>query len=135
MMKLSEYVRLGAMLRPQVYGALFKNGGSCAMGGVLEASGIRAYNENLGPWGELLRASEKTFPLLSVRRKFPEGAIVPNWVSFEDKNEMATVWNVIACLNNKPNYWTRERIADWVQTIEDQQQTMSEPEMIEVTTV
>lgn len=38
-LKLSEAIRIGARLRPQNQGQLFKNGASCAMGAAIEGRG------------------------------------------------------------------------------------------------
>lgn len=42
-MRLSEAIRLGAMLRPQITGATFRDGGSCAIGAAMEAAGLSVH--------------------------------------------------------------------------------------------
>lgn len=38
--QLAEAIRHGSALRPQVYGAYYRNGGSCALGAAAEALGV-----------------------------------------------------------------------------------------------
>lgn len=38
-MRLSEAIRLGAMLKPQGFGSYFRHGATCAMGAAIEAVG------------------------------------------------------------------------------------------------
>ncbi len=112
-MKLSEAMRLGAILRPQCVGRLFSsNGESCAMGAVIEACGIEDKNPHctVAIWNTTI----ERFPMLAwghSRFVFPEmgGAY------------RGDLWDAIVALNNV-HKWTRERIADWVETIECQQE-------------
>lgn len=113
MLKLSEAIRLGAMLRPQCYGTLFEGGKSCAMGAVIEAAGLSGYQEDL-ILTDLFPAIKTQFPALFEKVQFPNGAMPEWWFD----HQVVDVWTAIVVLNNKPNNWTRERIADWVATVE-----------------
>ena len=117
-MTLSEAIRLGAMLRPQAFGVKFDGVGTCALGAALDASGALGMSEtveakryrewNLNAWFQ-----EATCPECGrIRSLFMEGTI-PH-------------------LNDK-HRWTRERIADWVETIEQQQdQPTAQPDAVKV---
>ena len=108
-MKLSEAIRLGAMLRPQYQGAYFGGGGSCALGAALEAIGRLAYNEVLqGCSGDL------EFPIIAVSAGCPI-------CTFDVHRLGCTVTHL-----NDEHGWTREAIADWVATIEAQQDQQGE---------
>lgn len=96
-MKLSDAIRLGAMMKPQCYGSYHKGKGSCAIGAALDAVGAEECDEEvLWPWLEKL-----------------EDCPVCNQADGE---------TIIPHLNDK-HRWTREQIADFVQTIEAAQQT------------
>lgn len=45
MMTLADAIRLGALIRPQTFGSLFSDGGSCAYGAALEAAGVHEYDD------------------------------------------------------------------------------------------
>jgi hypothetical protein len=116
-MKLSEAIRLGALLRRQGFGNYFDvvpgAEGSCAMGAALEACGYDREQvalrgrptellESLWPWAG---AHETTCPIACER-----------WAQDYGMRTDA-VRAVIAHLNDH-HRWTRERIADWVATVE-----------------
>lgn len=96
-MRLSEAIRLGAMLKPQGFG--FGSGhptasATCALGSAYEAS-------NCGDgWWNL----EKCFPIVNLLpTKCPScGDAMPSMVPHL----------------NDDHRWSRERIADWVELIE-----------------
>lgn len=99
-MKLSDAIRLGAMLRPQVRGDYFFAGGSCAMGAAAEACGIVSSRDP-----RLLAFEEKTRCDLALLLCPACGA------------PSRTGTNVVIHLNDL-HHWTREQIADWVETVE-----------------
>jgi hypothetical protein len=113
-LKLSEAIRLGAMLRPQYKGGYFgtvdhtSELGSCAMGAALEAAGPGA-PINL----------EKTFPLIT------------SYVTFTPSPSIGAVRSrldyIITYLNDDRD-WSRERIADWVEVIEREMEARTTPE-------
>lgn len=98
---LSEYMRLGAMLRPQAFGCLFDGVGTCANGAALEAMGWKPNRDSLDAWD----AREDLVPILQTVAIDPIGGY-PTYVGL-----------IIVDLNNI-HRWTRERIADWVESIE-----------------
>lgn len=109
-MKLSEAIRLGAMLRPQVFGVTADDVGTCALGGALEAigRGHLKYHDSPTHW-----------PVA--------GAVVVHPVQGYDH----VLFGVARSLNDE-HRWTREQIADWVETIEQQQDQPATPVAVEV---
>lgn len=101
-MRLSEAIRLGAMLRPQAVNFYFRDGNSCALGGALEATGSD-YNEMSYFANEEL---QMRWPWA-----FTTPAVCPLCLG------RATVRQVISHLNNE-HRWTREQIAAWVESVE-----------------
>jgi hypothetical protein len=104
-MKLSEAIRLGAMLKPQTSGVFYRAGKTCANGAALDAIGALdiAANPYCGSRNERLKAE---FPL--VRTLIPRCPVCFYTSLLE--------W-VIVHLNDD-HRWTREQIADWVATVE-----------------
>lgn len=101
MMRLSEAIRLGALMGPQVFDQYEnRRGGRCALGGALAAVGIWSYDETPMAW----RAAVPT-----LRCPVCDG---PLWVQ-GDGALMAAVVHL-----NDWHRWSRERIADWVETVE-----------------
>lgn len=113
-MKLSDAIRLGAMLRPQAVGELFKDGGSCAIGAAIEACGISVASVDLNY--DPIRAQ---WPWVMVMRDVAPGAIDVSEVAPIDALEI--IWRL-----NDLAHWTREQIADYIATIEPQ---TAEPEV------
>lgn len=112
-MKLSEAIRLGAMLRPQGTGVLFAQGRSCAFGAALEAVGVTVVEfadahdfgdkspGNLWPW---LKTTEVCHP---------------------ETGRLGRAGDIVVSLNNRHG-WTREQIAEWVAS----QEAVAEPEAV-----
>jgi hypothetical protein len=107
-LRLSEAIRLGAMLRPQFFGAssgTLPDGrvGTCAMGAALEAIGFGPKEfcvirpPMLEPWTDFALQEERC-PVVDCAK--------PNTIS-----------GVAAHLNDA-HKWTREAIADWVEQME-----------------
>ncbi len=106
-MKLSEAIRAGAKLRPQAFGKGFDGVGTCAMGAAFEGMGLDPKSLDLEicqPIPEVLR---ELFPPKSVR-------LCP--VCGTQK-----ALGVIVHLNDEHG-WTREAIADYVETLEREQE-------------
>ena len=97
-MKLSTAIRIGSALRPQAFGRLFKNGGSCVIGAAFEGAGLNLEDS-------LDRISNASF----IKSKCPACEL---W----NRVKISTV-AVIMHLNDK-HRWTREAIADLVETLE-----------------
>lgn len=109
-MKLSEAMRLGAMLRPQGYGFYQTLGGSCAYGAAMEACGIPAGVQN-GISDEPLRT---LFPISRRVATQCPACTAAEWAACGDDR---TVDGIVPHLNDD-HRWTREQIAAWVETIE-----------------
>lgn len=99
-MKLSEAIRLGAMLRPQSFGwQEAVSSGSCA---------LMAANEAIGNAMSDFFGVVNAFPMLNEKRECP---------TCGEHHELH--WIIAMHLNDKYR-WTREQIADLVATIEAQ---------------
>ena len=99
-MRLSEAIRLGAMLRPQGFGifsAQFGAKATCAYGAAKDALGrdFRAVSE---------------WPWLITEYPCPDCGL-----------SGVAALSIVSLHLNDYHRWTRERIADWVETIENQQ--------------
>jgi len=113
-MKLSEAIRLGSMLRPQAKGGYFMNDGSCAIGAAADAIGCQEIDRRGSAW-RLIGLLGRHWPWLLRIDLRSCVACTASQLSRHDQ---------IAHLNDAHG-WTRERIADWVATIEPQE--ASEP--------
>lgn len=129
-MKLSEAIRIGATKRSQGRGSLFTRTGywqqskwidtgftSCALGAAIEGyyGGVPSCGDLNG--GRLLCRGEsphKEFPILL---SFVKPPVSDNYFS----DDSTPLFRVIWWLNDHFE-WTRERIADWVEGIELQQE-------------
>ncbi len=110
-LRLSEAIRLGSMLKPKGTGLLSVNCAApavCAMGAAALAAGLKPVTSHQPvidewPWIETLK----------VASPVSGGSPLP-------------VVNVIYALNDFYG-WTREEIADYVQTIEPQETAIAQP--------
>lgn len=91
-MKLSEAIRIGARLRPQCRGRLYRDDGSCAIGAAFEGAGWK-------PEVEKYEAKEGASPWHWLEERF--GA---------DHSIIDRIWR-------KNDLWgeSRESIADWLE--------------------
>ena len=117
-MKLSEAIRLGSMLKPQVRDEMFAENGTCALGAAYEAIGLSGnnfhYQVSVPGWMQAL--IELPAPVCPQCLHEREGRILGD---------------VVIHLNDD-HYWTREQIADWVETVEAaQEQTQEQPVSVE----
>jgi len=108
-MRLSDAIRLGAMLRPQGFERLFHQGHSCAIGAAFEAGNVPAGTRDI----EL--ASFFDDVPLGCRLRCPQCAI-----SFTLELGKPSAVNLAIGIThlNDIHRWPRERIADWVETLE-----------------
>jgi hypothetical protein len=97
-MRLSEAIRLGAMIRPQAFRTLLTDDGACALGAALLAVGARP---------------EEAVPL--ALNRWPWASTVS--ADCPRCGRSRAVFRVIAHLNDR-HRWTREQIAKWVAGIE-----------------
>jgi hypothetical protein len=134
LMRLSEAIRLGSMLRPQCRGALRKEyrvgflglfgekvSASCALGAAFEAAGCEAVPGIVAEASSTFRG-----PAVEVGSKGPVIQIPDEWqpvfrvvVHCPQCGEVAKLQRVIAHLNDAHG-WTREDIAGFVAGIEEQ---------------
>jgi hypothetical protein len=101
MLKYSEAIRLGAMLRPQAFNALYSDGATCANGAAFEAIG----RLKVWPKGDAYLA-ERSF----IHTEFPEADASATCPECDYADDLA---RTVVHLNND-HRWTRERIADFV---------------------
>lgn len=108
-MRLSDAIRLGSMLRPQARGGFAsvqvrgwrgwflgeRTMGSCALMAAAEAVGRERWTDVLDIWPEWMRLK----------------AVCP--VTGAWNSVFSVVWRL-----NDTHRWTREQIADWIETIE-----------------
>ncbi len=107
-MRLSEAIRLGAVLKPQAFGAIREEGRSCALGAACDALGIR--HENALP---------TQYPELHRSVKCPGcGSLKGVWRRL--RGYEFDLEDVIVHLNDD-HRWERERIADFVRKIESKE--------------
>lgn len=127
-MKLSEAIRLGAMLAPQGRRLLRDGYGTCALGAALEAAGGDCLD--LGA-SDVLRVH---FPILRlVDINCPACGISAAQLS-SLMSHNGSLYGVIGHLNDD-HEWTREQIADLVQTIEAQHEPAAPVETPDTVTV
>jgi hypothetical protein len=100
-LRLSEALRLGSMLRPQVKYVRHSSEGTCALGAIDDAVGGSWWAEAVFP--EL--RSVGVHPLTGVR-----GAL--NTI-VADLNNGTSMW-----FGGRREAWSREKIADWLETLE-----------------
>jgi hypothetical protein len=109
--RLSEAIRLGSMLKPQGFGGTDTPDASCA---------VRAACDAIGGDAEM--------PYTTVAARFGVAAKLPAACPECDRKDFfegfgTGLW-VVYHLNDR-HRWTRERIADWVETIEAQHEPQS----------
>ena len=121
-MRLSEAIRLGAMLRPQAKGRLFHEGGSCAIGAAYEALGlVKKLDDNLDTGCGVSRLMPTVYPwLTSLYRGCPHDEKCAEW-----SLSTAHTFHALIPHLNDDHSWTREQIADWV---EQQEQKLEQEE-------
>lgn len=99
-MLLHEAIRLGAMDTPQAFGKAFDGRGTCAAGAALHAIG-RLHARAATDYGQYWSVWHKV-----------QNAPCPACGTTSD-NRSKTIPHL-----NDEHRWTREQVADWVQTIE-----------------
>jgi hypothetical protein len=108
--KLSDAIRLGAMIRPQAHGRFFRDGNSCALGAALEASGLAVYDEEYSMDEQAPLSDRLIVDHAALIHECPAGCS-------EFSHLPHRIDAVIVHLNDR-HEWTREQIADWVETYE-----------------
>lgn len=118
-MKLSEAIRLGSMLAPKGVGVLVDvDGHTCALGAACDAVSVRI---RIGQRG-VNNATFKRWPILRMLVAPP----VPDLAG----RKRVSVSVAIQTLNDQSG-WSRERIADWIETLEAAHQPkVDEPDLV-----
>lgn len=103
-MQLSDAIRLGAMLKPQGFEALLDDGRTCALGAAIEAV------------GGVIREGQ-TYPGRAIYRRWPllKTLILNPCPGYNRRRVQVAA--VISAMNDT-EHWTRQQIADWVETLE-----------------
>lgn len=116
-MKLSEAIRLGSTLGPQIREAYIgPDSSSCALGAAILAIGKTVKEaSDAGTWGKFMS----------------EWSFLEQMVGCPVCHEASTNSGVIGHHLNDMHGWTREAIADWVATIEPPTQTTPQLEAVE----
>lgn len=136
-LRLSEAIRLGSMLRPQTRGNLYYHYRgeirSCAYGAALEAAGLIAPAVNVDTSSDALDIkAEELWPVMTnAVLKCPASgrtalARTEYYYDLQNARDGVQVVGIIQHLNDS-HRWTRERIADWVVTVEP----AADPEPVE----
>ena len=122
-MKLSEAIRLGAMLKPQAFGGVNSTKGTCALGAAFEAAGLPIqYGAVVGGLNSRSHLGSPTWHVVVPPAWFDLGQQITTCPECSFNNAIS---EVIPHLNDH-HKWTRERIADWVATIEAQREQQAE---------
>ena len=112
-MKLSEAIRLGAMLRPQTFASFFGDDGSCAIGAASEAAGLR-----VGRAVDVDGLRKMWAPIWAIKAQCPV---------CDKRRGVASIIGHI----NDDHRWTRDQIADWVESIESEQEQEQQEQLTE----
>ena len=107
-MTLADAIRKGAMQREQGVGKLYDDDlhVSCALGAAAE-----------GVFGPLEYQRKSQIPD-RLRREFPDLRTPDQSVQCPECREMESLWDVVGRHLNDEHGWTREQIADWLDTLE-----------------
>jgi hypothetical protein len=144
-MRLSEAIRLGAMLKPQAFGmeegtvpgprtpgdvlGLRAQIGTCAMGAAVDA-GWRYQTERIE---RLVNGSVMFWSTATPMTPITLWSASCPCQNRRQCEQPKSVIHVVTHLNDH-HEWTRERIADWVETIEAQHEAQTSAPATEVVT-
>lgn len=118
-MKLSEAIKLGAMLKPQNHGGqMIRDGHTCALAAALDAIGKLRLRETQADYDALY----SEFPILKKTATCP----VRDWCVFDASTSdlLSQIYHL-----NDGHKWTREAIADWVEGIERELEAKQAPQV------
>ena len=115
-MKLSAAIRIGSMTTKQITGRFTDGGnGRCALGAAVDAAGYNPHADSI----DNVRMAHALFPELEEHVVHPE-------------EEMTySLYHAIWTLNDFYR-WPREKIADWVETIENINLPQEQKSLVEV---
>ncbi len=134
-MKLSEAIRLGGMATGQAFSRMWNdNGDTCAMGGAFECVGLLDRMKLIYEETKNCAPSEQR----ARNKELIAGSDVASWIQVLETPTTCPVCgkreeHLIVPHLNDTHRWTRERIADWVETIENAQVAVVEKGMEHVT--
>ncbi len=114
MMKLSEAIRLGAMLRPQAFGVGADGNGDCALMSAIRAAGCPGRICSAGD----VSARDEEPGVVEVSFDFPSEWSMGYPSPCPECARSLVRFKLIAHLNDE-HHWTREQIADLVKILED----------------
>ena len=103
-MLLSDAIRIGCAFKPQGFGDFYRDGGSCALGAAYDGCGV---DRNLKLLSELSPGIKAYFDETSKNE----------YIAYCPAGNGCTHFTSIPHLNDD-HKWSRERIADFVETIE-----------------
>lgn len=114
-MKLSEAIRMNGMMKPQGFGpdAIISADAPCAIGGALQSVGRQSKTNSLSNYGRLLE-------IWPFARRNISNCPASDCCDYRGLtlNHLETVlWHL-----NDVHAWTRQQIADWVATVEPQEE-------------
>lgn len=124
-----EAIREGAKLHPQTFGWLSRDGGMCALGSGLYTLGFREPADPLEIFDAINHTLNASYPYMIDHRKVfcPNG----NILTCHGEDEHWCLRELVLHLNDT-HKWTREAIADWLETEEEKlgYETLVESELI-----
>lgn len=105
-MTLSEAIRIGAMLKPQAFGGCHVTGATCALGAAVEAIGaLRLCVNGYMPTDDAIAALATRWPYID--------SVVSNPITGDGGDLSFVIFEL-----NDTHRWTRDQIADFVESIE-----------------
>lgn len=118
-MKLSEAIRLGGVSTKQCRGELRKGDAYCAIGNAARSNGIYVVDSQKSGLADVWNDDDVQFALLDLYPWLANAVICPgNRIALVCDDEPCTVYTAITHLNDQ-HRWSRERIARWVEALEN----------------
>lgn len=109
-MKLSAAIRIGSMTTRQIIGKLSDGAnGRCAIGAAADIGGCLEECSKTGMYGAL----GQVFPIANRIVERPDDPAYPDIIIKHKYTVMSVMWML-----NDICKWSREQIADWVETVE-----------------
>ncbi len=125
MIRFSEAIRLGAMMGPQLFGqelSMEDPTASCAFGGAILAAGVEIKPPTVEYGAGLAGRSAKASGSVTLPDEWkPFCLSVQSCPAEHSWNWKDQGIHIVAHLNDY-HHWSREQIADWVATVEPQEE-------------
>lgn len=119
-MKLSTAIRIGSMTTKQIrFKGNDENGGRCALGAAVDAYGV-------SPQARVIDQACDLFPILGRL------VLTPKCLLDMGAYSISPLYSCVVNLNDLCD-WTREQIADYVESIENELETKTHNEVIKET--